>query len=109
MLAAGSMAMPTAPNPAWTVAGVWPQPVCLVPLQVAPLITDTVPGWSPSAVVAVVTVSVAWSTAMPQGLNPALTVAGAWRQPVCLVPLQVAPLNTYTRRPPNGTVLATTL
>ena len=36
------MVIPQGTGPTVTVAGFRPQPVCRVPLQVAPLITDTV-------------------------------------------------------------------
>src|SRR5215472_7957358 len=44
---AGSKAMPAGPNPTVTAGGVCPHPVVVVALQVAPLITDTVPDPSP--------------------------------------------------------------
>src|SRR6516165_236876 len=44
---AGSKAMAEGPKPTVTVGGVCPHPVVVMALQVAPLITDTVPDPSP--------------------------------------------------------------
>src|SRR6516225_6095549 len=43
----GSKAIPAGPKPTVTAGGVCPHPVVVVALQVAPLITDTVPDPSP--------------------------------------------------------------
>src|SRR3974390_1468864 len=44
---AGSKAIPTGAKPTVTVGGMCPHPLVVVALQVAPLITDTVPEPSP--------------------------------------------------------------
>ena len=44
---AGSKAMSPAPKPTLTLRGVCPHPVLVVALQVAPLMTETVPAPSP--------------------------------------------------------------
>src|SRR5215470_7655232 len=75
------------------------QPVVTVPLQVAVLITDTVPGESPLALFATYRVWV-WSlTAAPKGPEPALAVAARCPKTEWSVPLQVAPLSTATVSP----------
>src|SRR6516164_7350414 len=72
------------------------QPETREPLQVAPLMTDTVPGVSPRVLFVTYTVWV-WSlTATPTGASPTWTVAARCLQPEWLVPLQVAPLMTST-------------
>src|SRR5580700_3301626 len=75
--------------------GRW-QPVVTVPLQVAVLITDTVPGESPPALLTTYTVWVRSFTVTPTGSGPTFAVAVSWPQPVWSVPLQVAPLITAT-------------
>src|SRR5262249_5885147 len=74
-------------------------PVVTVPLQVALLITDTVPGESPLALLATYKVWVRSLTAAPKGPMPTLAVAERCPQPEWSVPLQVAPLITATVSP----------
>jgi hypothetical protein len=45
---------------------------------------------------------VSWSMVIPQGLKPAVTVAGLRRHPVRWVASHVWPSITYTRLPTNG-------
>src|SRR5580692_1291609 len=75
------------------------QPVVMVALQVAVLITDTVPGESPSALLTTYSVWVRSLTAAPYGPGLALMVAARCPQPEWSVPLQVAPLITATVSP----------
>src|SRR5215471_1601462 len=88
-------------DPTVTVGGTCPQPVPVVPLQVAPLITDTVSPVLLVPLLATYTVSVAALTAMASGPRVSLTVFTGWPQPVVVTALQRAALITDTLPPPR--------
>src|SRR6516164_801197 len=69
-------------------AGVWPQPVVCVPLQVRVLMTEMVNG-KPS-------LPPLSSTALPPGLAPVSTTGARWPQPEVFCALQTAALTTET-------------
>src|SRR5262249_30625275 len=78
--------------PTKTTGGVCPHPEVLVPLQVAPLITDTVR----SIAFPTKTVLVAVTTPTERGAFPTVIFAGIRWQPEVFAPLQVLPLITET-------------
>ena len=98
MSVAESKAAPKGKEPTVTVAGTWPQLEVTVPLQVAPLITES--SWPvplkfvPPLVT--YTVSVAGSTATASGPPATVTKGGFCPQPEVREALQVAPLMTDT-------------
>src|SRR5689334_18155996 len=76
--------------------GVWPQPVPVLPLQVAPLITETVSPLSDGPGFAAYTVSVATSTATAPGPALSLTVLTGFPQPDVVTVLHRAASITNT-------------
>src|SRR6516165_2413708 len=96
---AGSAAMPTGVDPrgvvagTWMVAGVCPQPVLWVALQVAALNTEIRLGpWA--AMVATYKVPVVGLTARSSGLPPGTCKVGRCAQPAVWLALQVRVLST---------------
>src|SRR5215467_1138679 len=79
--------------PTVTTPGPWPQPVVLLALQVAALITATLLEWLPNVTYRL---RVAGLSAGGPGPTPTLMVGGAVAQPEVLVALQVAVLITAT-------------
>src|SRR6516165_6792973 len=89
---ASLMPSPSGPPATVTVGGFWPHPVVVLPLQVAPSITETVL----SFVLPTYTVSVCWLTASGSGKLPTGMVGGCWPQPEVSPAWHVAVLTTDT-------------